>query len=52
MTALASISCEVMDGTLTGTHRVFIGRIADVHLLEGEALVYAQSRFHRLQAVA
>lgn len=52
MTALASIFCEVMDSTLTGTHRVSIGTIADVHLLKGEALIYAQSRFHRLQAVA
>jgi hypothetical protein len=31
---------------------IFIGKIEDVALTAGEALIYAQSKFHRLAAVA
>ncbi|MFC3612631.1 flavin reductase family protein [Lutimaribacter marinistellae] len=52
--ALASISCKVTATTEAGGHSVFIGRIEDVAFADedGGALVYAQSRFHRLQSVA
>ena len=52
--ALASLSCEVLEDTEAGTHRIFIGRIEDVAITAGEALVYAGARFHRLteQAMA
>ncbi|WP_425053873.1 flavin reductase family protein [Psychromarinibacter sp. S121] len=51
--ALASISCEVTAATDAGSHTVFIGRMTDVAFAEnGEALIYAGTRFHRIEAVA
>lgn len=50
--ALASISCEVATATEAGSHTVFIGRIEDVLLAGGDALVFARSKFHRLACVA
>lgn len=46
--ALASLSCEVIEATEAGTHRIFIGRIDDAALNAGDALVYAGARFQRL----
>jgi flavin reductase (NADH) len=50
--ALASLSCELLSQSETGSHVIFIGKIEDVALTTGEALIYAQSKFHRLAAVA
>lgn len=50
--ALASISCEVDGSTKNGSHQVFFGRIEHVKVKEGQALIYAKSKFHRLEAVA
>ncbi|WP_353476388.1 flavin reductase family protein (plasmid) [Salipiger sp. H15] len=50
--ALASISCEVVTATDAGSHTVFIGRIEHVAIAGGEALVFARSKFHRLECVA
>ncbi|NIZ11969.1 flavin reductase family protein [Phaeobacter sp. HF9A] len=49
--ALASISCKVASSTENGSHQVFFGQIEHVTAKEGEALIYAKSRFHRLAAV-
>ena len=46
--ALASISCQVIATTGSGSHSIFIGQIEDVAIAEGEALIYAQSKFQRL----
>ncbi|WP_417270822.1 flavin reductase family protein [Celeribacter sp.] len=46
--ALASISCQVIATTEAGSHSIFIGQIEDVAIAEGEALIYAQSKFQRL----
>lgn len=43
--------CEVSEILNAGTHRVVIGRIVDVRHGPGEALVYMQSRFHRLTPI-
>lgn len=49
--ALASLSCEVTSSSENGSHMVFIGAIKDAALSEGDALIYAQSHFRRLEAV-
>ncbi|MAQ85679.1 MAG: flavin reductase [Maritimibacter sp.] len=48
--ALVCLCCEVDSHSDSGTHRIFIGRIKESTRANGEALVYAQSRFRRLQA--
>ena len=50
LTALACLSCRVLTESDSGSHRIFVGGIEDAILAPGDALVYAQSRFHRLQA--
>jgi len=47
--AILAFSCDVTDEMKAGSHTVFIGRIVEIHHGEGAALVYEQSRFHRLQ---
>lgn len=47
--ALVSLSCSVTSQSEIGSHIVFIGRLEDVALREGEALIYAQSKFRRLE---
>lgn len=49
--ALASISCEVTATTEAGSHSIIIGRIDDVVFAGGDALIYAHSKFHRLECV-
>lgn len=47
--ARVAFSCEVTEKVEAGSHQVFIGRIVDIHHGDGAALVFEQSRFHRLQ---
>lgn len=47
--ARVAFSCEVTDSMQAGSHQVFIGRITQIHHGDGEALMFEQSRFHRLQ---
>ncbi|ATG46804.1 4-hydroxyphenylacetate 3-monooxygenase [Celeribacter ethanolicus] len=49
--ALASLSCRVTSASENGSHMVFIGAIEDAALRDGEALIYAQSSFRRLEPV-
>lgn len=46
--AVLRFSCEVAEVVEAGSHCVFIGHIAEIRHGEGPALVYEQSRFHRL----
>ncbi|MCB1404811.1 MAG: flavin reductase [Rhodobacteraceae bacterium] len=48
--ARVAFSCEVAESLTAGTHQVFIGKIVEIcHGAEdGDALIYEQSRFHRL----
>lgn len=50
LTALACLSCRVLTESDSGSHRIFVGEIEKAHLAPGDALIYARSRFHRLQA--
>ena len=47
--ARVAFSCAVTESMQAGSHQVFIGRITEIHHGEGEALMFEQSRFHRLQ---
>ena len=49
--ARVAFSCAVAETLTAGTHQVFIGQIADIAQGEGAALVYEQSRFHRLDPI-
>ncbi|MCA2010299.1 flavin reductase family protein [Pararhodobacter sp. CCB-MM2] len=46
--ALVAFSCEVAESSAAGTHQVFIGQITDISQSAGAALLYEQSRFHKL----
>lgn len=46
--SVVSLSCEVTERMEAGSHSVFIGRIVAIETGEGAALIYEQSRFHRL----
>lgn len=46
--AMLAFSCEVTSSVLAGTHRIFIGQINGLAHGNGAALIYEQSRFHRL----
>ncbi|WP_461471757.1 flavin reductase family protein [Pararhodobacter sp.] len=46
--ARVAFSCEVAESLTAGTHQVFIGQITGIRHGEGAALLYEQSRFHRL----
>ena len=49
--AVVSFSCDVTEAVDAGTHTVFIGKIVDIRQGDGPALVYEQSRFHRLSPI-
>ena len=46
--ALLGFSCEVTEQVSAGSHEIFIGQVVSIRHGEGAALVYEQSRFHRL----
>ena len=50
-TAVACFSCEVAESVEAGSHTMFIGRIIGIDQRERPALLYEQSRFHRLAPV-
>ena len=49
LTALACLSCKALTKSDSGSYRIFVGEIEEAILVQGDALVYARSRFHRLQ---
>jgi len=49
--ARVAFCCEVAETVPAGTHQVIIGRIVDILQGPGQALVYEQSRFHRLAPI-
>ncbi|MEQ8500631.1 MAG: flavin reductase family protein, partial [Sneathiellaceae bacterium] len=46
-----ALSCEVGQQVDTGSHTIFIGRIVEIREGDGAALLYQQSRFHRLAPI-
>jgi flavin reductase (DIM6/NTAB) family NADH-FMN oxidoreductase RutF len=49
--ARVAFSCDVAESLTAGTHQVFIGQITEIAQGEGAALIYEQSRFHRLDPI-
>lgn len=49
--ATITLSCEVTSQLQTGTHHIFIGQISGLAHSPGAALLYEQSRFHRLSPI-
>jgi len=50
--AVLNFSCEVAERIEAGSHCIFIGHITAIRHGEGPALVYEQSRFHRLSPLS
>lgn len=48
--ALATLECVVDETALGGTHTVFLGRVLDAHVRDGEPLAYYRGAFGRLAA--
>jgi len=49
--ACLGFRCDVAESLHAGTHQVFIGRVVEIQQGPGAALVYEQSRFHRLAPI-
>ncbi|MFC2949718.1 flavin reductase family protein [Virgibacillus sediminis] len=47
--ALAQISCEVSGEHVEGDHTLFMGRVTDVKLEEGEPLIFSCGKYRRLE---
>ncbi|RUS43911.1 flavin reductase family protein [Cohnella sp. AR92] len=48
--ALAQIACEVAAEYVEGDHTLFIGRVTDIRLEEGEPLIFYSGRYRSLTA--
>lgn len=46
--AVAQIACEVSAEHIEGDHTLFIGKVTDIHIDEGEPLVYFSGRYRTL----
>ncbi|MEO2074781.1 MAG: flavin reductase family protein [Bacillus sp. (in: firmicutes)] len=46
--AVAQIACEVSAEHIEGDHTLFIGKVTDIHIDEGEPLLYFSGRYRTL----
>ncbi|MCM3767784.1 flavin reductase family protein [Neobacillus niacini] len=46
--ALAQIACEVSAEYIEGDHTLFIGRVTDIHLEDGDPLIFYSGRYRKL----
>lgn len=46
---LAQIACEVSSEYVEGDHTLFIGKVTDIKLEEGEPLIFSSGRYRSLQ---
>ncbi|MDQ1146658.1 flavin reductase (DIM6/NTAB) family NADH-FMN oxidoreductase RutF [Bacillus sp. SORGH_AS 510] len=46
--AVAQIACEVSAEHIEGDHTLFIGKVTDIHIGEGEPLLYFSGRYRTL----
>ncbi|MEI4771779.1 flavin reductase family protein [Psychrobacillus sp. FJAT-51614] len=49
--ALAQISCEVVSEHVEGDHTLFIGKVLDIKLEEGNPLLFFSGQYHQLAEV-
>ncbi|MFC3041807.1 flavin reductase family protein [Virgibacillus xinjiangensis] len=47
--SLAQISCEVSGEHVEGDHTLFMGRVTDIKLEEGEPLIFSCGKYRRLE---
>ncbi|PZX08013.1 flavin reductase (DIM6/NTAB) family NADH-FMN oxidoreductase RutF [Psychrobacillus insolitus] len=47
--ALAQVSCEVVSEYVEGDHTLFIGKVLDIKLEEGNPLLFFGGRYHQLK---
>lgn len=47
--ALAQVSCEVVSEYVEGDHTLFIGRVLDIQLEEGNPLLFFGGQYHQLE---
>lgn len=47
--ALANVSCEVVDQFEAGDHIIFIGKVIDIHVNDGEPIIYYASKYRYLK---
>lgn len=47
--ALAQVSCEVVSEYVEGDHTLFIGRVLDIKLEEGNPLLFFGGQYHQLE---
>lgn len=47
--ALANVSCEVVDVVKAGDHLIFIGKVSDITVNEGEPIIYYGSKYRYLK---
>ncbi|RHW39379.1 flavin reductase [Lysinibacillus yapensis] len=46
--ALAQVSCEVVSEHVEGDHTLFIGRVLDIRVTEGEPLIFFSGKYREL----
>lgn len=47
--ALAQIACNVKSEYVEGDHTLFIGQVTDVHLEDGEPLIFSKGKYRTLE---
>lgn len=48
--ALANVSCEIVDDIKAGDHRIFIGKVTDLTVNDGEPIIYYGSKYRYLKS--
>ncbi|WP_085990968.1 flavin reductase family protein [Oceanobacillus senegalensis] len=47
--ALAQVACDVKSAYVEGDHTLFIGQVTDVHLAEGNPLIFFKGKYQTLE---
>lgn len=50
--ALTQVACDVKSEYVEGDHTLFIGEVTDIHLEEGDPLIFSKGRYRTLGKVA
>jgi len=50
--ALAQVACNVKSEYVEGDHTLFIGQVTDIHLEDGEPLIFSKGKYRTLEKAA
>lgn len=50
--ALAQLACNVKSEYVEGDHTIFIGQVTDIHLENGEPLIFSKGKYRKLEKAA